>query len=284
MYPAIDFIFLSEEDMIKAGVLPVVCLTEIFRQAQQSLIVMNAHRIMNGEPLKLDAVDSDFFFLPRVDPLQSASAVADLISKRLPAAYGYSPMEDIQVLCPSRKGDCGTFNLNRKLQAVLNPPDKNKAELTTAGGRIFREGDRVMQVKNNYHIPWEKDGESGEGIFNGDIGLLQKINYAAGVMKIRFDDRTAEYPTNNLSELEHAFAVTVHKSQGSEYPVVIIPIIDCPPMLMYRNLLYTAITRAKKILVAVGDAERIAAMAANARQNKRYSALTAFLNGTDSAL
>ncbi|MBQ6065783.1 MAG: ATP-dependent RecD-like DNA helicase [Clostridia bacterium] len=265
-------------DLIGSGFLPVVCLTEIFRQAQQSLIVMNAHRIMAGEALCLDAVDSDFFFLSREAPLSAAATVTELIAKRLPAAYGYSPLEDIQVLCPSRKGDCGTVNLNRRLQEALNPSDNDKNELVTPAGRIFREGDRVMQIKNNYNIPWEKSRESGEGIFNGDIGLLEKINYAAATMRIRFDDRVAEYPTTNLSELELAYAVTVHKSQGSEYPAVILPIVDCPPMLMYRNLLYTAITRAKQLLIIVGNAEKVSQMAANAKQNKRYSALLFFLS------
>lgn len=264
-------------DMIGAGCLPVVCLTEIFRQAQQSLIVMNAHRIMAGEPMRLDAVDSDFFFLSRDIPLHAAATVTELISKRLPAAYGFSPMDDIQVLCPSRKGDCGTVNLNRKLQEMLNPHDKMKNELVTPGGRIFREGDRVMQTKNNYKIPWNRGSEAGEGVFNGDIGLLKKINYAAGIMKIQFDDRTAEYPTTNLTELELAYAVTVHKSQGSEYAAVIVPVVDCPPMLMYRNLLYTAITRAKRLMILVGNETRIRNMAANTRQNKRYSALKTFL-------
>ena len=264
-------------DLIGAGVLPVVCLTEIFRQAQKSLIVMNAHRIMAGEPMRLDAVDSDFFFMSREQPLQAAATVTELIAKRLPAAYGYSPLEDIQVLCPSRKGDCGTVNLNRKLQEALNPADKDKNELATPAGRIFREGDRVMQIKNNYNIPWEKDREAGEGIFNGDIGLLEKINYAAAKMRIRFDDRVAEYPTTNLAELELAYAVTVHKSQGSEYSAVILPVVDCPPMLMYRNLLYTAITRAKQLLIIVGSEARITQMAENIKQKKRYSALKYFI-------
>lgn len=265
-------------DLIGTGFLPMVCLTEIFRQAQQSLIVMNAHHIMAGEPLRLDAVDSDFFFMLREQPLQAAATVTELIAKRLPAAYGYSPLEDIQVLCPSRKGDCGTVNLNRKLQEALNPADKDKNELATPAGRLFREGDRVMQIKNNYKIPWEKDREAGEGIFNGDIGLLEKINYAAATMRIRFDDRVAEYPITNLSELELAYAVTVHKSQGSEYPAVILPVVDCPPMLMYRNLLYTAITRAKQLLIIVGNEQKITQMAANIKQKKRYSALKYFLS------
>ena len=264
-------------DMIGAGILPVVCLTEIFRQARQSLIVMNAHRVMSGEPMALDVVDNDFFFMRREVPLQAAVTVAELIAKRLPAAYGYSAFDDIQVLCPSRKGDCGTDNLNIRLQAALNPPDKSKAELKTPSGRIFREGDRVMQIRNNYNIPWKKGGEEGEGIFNGDIGLLEKISYAAGIMKIRFEDRVAEYPSNNLSELVLAYAVTVHKSQGSEYPVVILPVVDCPPMLMYRNLLYTAITRARKQLIIVGNEAKLNAMARNVTQKKRYSALKDFL-------
>lgn len=264
-------------DIISSGVLPVVCLTEIFRQARKSLIVMNAHRIISGEYPTLGVNDSDFFFIKREDALSASDTVLSLIEKRLPAAYGFSPFEDIQILCPSRKGDLGTVNLNRRLQAVLNPPHKTKNELRTSGGRIFREGDKVMQIKNNYDIPWEKGREQGEGIFNGDIGILKKINYAAGIMKIEFDDRVAEYPSDNLSELELAYAVTVHKSQGSEYPVVIIPVADCPPRLMYRNLLYTGVTRAKKILVLVGSEEKIYSMTDNNKQNKRYSALKEFL-------
>lgn len=264
-------------DLTESGILPVVCLTEIFRQAQKSLIVMNAHRIIQGVPPQLDVNDSDFFFMRREDVFSASDTVLQLISKRLPGAYGLSPFDDIQILCPSRKGDLGTVNLNRRLQEVLNPPARTKNELRTSGGRIFREGDRVMQIKNNYDIPWTKDGEEGEGIFNGDIGILRKINYAAGIMKIDFDDRTASYPSDNLSELELAYAITVHKSQGSEYPVVIVPLVDCPPMLMYRNLLYTAVTRAKKILVIVGNEDKLYKMAENNKQNKRYSSLKEFL-------
>ncbi len=264
-------------DLVGAGILPVVCLTEIFRQARKSLIVMNAHRIISGEPPALGVVDSDFFFMRRDDVISASDTVLQLISKRLPYAYGFSPLDDIQILCPSRKGDMGSVNLNRKLQAVLNPSDRTKNELRTSGGRIFREGDKVMQIKNNYDIPWKKGAEEGAGIFNGDIGILKKINYAAGTMTIEFDDRTATYPSDNLSELELAYAVTVHKSQGSEYPVVIIPAVDIPPRLMYRNLLYTGVTRAKKILVIVGSEDKILAMTANNKQNKRYSSLKYFL-------
>ncbi|MBO5395875.1 MAG: ATP-dependent RecD-like DNA helicase [Clostridia bacterium] len=264
-------------DLIGAGILPVVCLTEIFRQAQKSLIVMNAHRIISGEKPELHVNESDFFFMKREDVATASDTVVQLSAKRLPDAYGFSPFDDIQILCPSRKGDLGTVNLNRRLQAVLNPPDKTKNELRTSGGRVFREGDKVMQTKNNYDIFWKKGNEEGEGIFNGDIGILKKINYAAGTMKIEFDDRVADYPSDNLSELEHAYAVTVHKSQGSEYPVVIMPLLDCPPKLMYRNLLYTGVTRAKKILVIVGDEEKVEKMTYNDKQNKRYSALKDFL-------
>lgn len=264
-------------DLTQSGILPVVCLTEIFRQAQKSLIVMNAHRIIQGVMPQLDVNDSDFFFMRRDDVFSASDTVLQLIAKRLPAAYGLSPFDDIQILCPSRKGDLGTVNLNRRLQEVLNPSDRTKNELRTSGGRIFREGDRVMQIKNNYDIPWTKDGEEGEGIFNGDIGIIRKINYAAGIIRIDFDDRTASYPSDNLAELELAYAVTVHKSQGSEYPVVIIPVVDCPPMLMYRNLLYTAVTRAKKILVIVGSEDKLYKMAENNKQNKRYSSLKDFL-------
>ncbi len=264
-------------DLIESGILPVVCLTEIFRQAQKSLIVMNAHRIISGEMPSLHVNDSDFFFMKREDVLTASDTIVQLTSKRLPDAYGFSPFDDIQILCPSRKGELGTVNLNRRLQAVLNPPDRTKNELRTSGGRVFREGDKVMQTKNNYDIFWKKGNEEGEGIFNGDIGILKKINYAAGTMKIEFDDRMADYPSDNLSELEHAYAVTVHKSQGSEYPVVIMPLLDCPPKLMYRNLLYTGVTRAKKILVIVGDEEKVEKMTFNNKQNKRYSALKDFL-------
>ncbi len=263
-------------DIIGSECIPVVCLTEIFRQAQKSLVVMNAHRIITGEMPELTKTDSDFFFMKR-DNSQTPQTVAQLLARRLPDAYGFDPFTDIQVLCPSRKGDSGTVNLNRLLQSSLNPKHKTKNEVTTTGGKLFREGDRVMQVKNNYRLEWHRGAEEGEGIFNGDIGILKKINYAAGTMTIEFDDRTADYPTDNLSELELAYAVTVHKSQGSEYPAVILPLSGVQPMLLYRNLLYTAVTRAKKMLVIVGNEEIIFRMVQNNRQNKRYSALKEFL-------
>lgn len=264
-------------DLIASGVMPVVCLTEIFRQAQKSMIVMNAHRIIGGEYPVMNRTDNDFFFMPRETPALTADTVTALVSKRLPDAYGFSPMTDIQVLCPSKRGECGTQNLNKRLQAVLNPADRNKNELRTPGGRIFREGDRVMQIRNNYNIHWEKGSEVSDGIFNGDIGLIRKINYLTATMEIDFDGRIAQYPNDNLSELELAYAITVHKSQGSEYPVVIIPLIDSPRPLLYRNLLYTAVTRAKKILIIVGDADRVMGMTDNNKTHLRYSALRSFL-------
>lgn len=266
-------------DLIESGIVPVVCLTEIFRQARESLIVMNAHRIIGGEMPVLGVTDSDFFFMKRDTSLTTAQTVIELAAKRIPQAYGLSPFDDIQVLCPSKKSDCGTFNLNLKLQSALNPHDALKNEISTVGGRVFREGDKVMQTKNNYNIEWKKCSEENSGIFNGDIGIIKRINYASGYMLIDFDGRLAEYPTDNLSELELSYAVTVHKSQGSEYPVVILPLIDCPPQLMYRNLLYTAVTRARKILIIVGDADRVEKMTENNRRNKRYSALKTFLCG-----
>lgn len=267
-------------DLIQSGRLPLVQLTEVFRQAKKSLIVTNAHRIIEGDHPVLDRKDGDFFFLKRESSLDTAKTVADLIANRLPMAYGFSPLDDIQVLCPSKKGDCGVENVNLRLQAALNPSDKTKSEVSTYGGRIFREGDRVMQIKNNYNIEWQREdeSESGAGIFNGDVGVIKKINYASGKMQICFDGRVVEYPTDNLSELMLAFSITVHKSQGNEYPVVILPLIDIPPMLTYRNLLYTAVTRARKMLIIVGSEEKINAMIANNKKNRRYSLLVHFLD------
>ena len=264
-------------DIISSGVMPVVRLTEIFRQAQKSLIVMNAHRIIGGAMPVLDKTDNDFFFIGRTDGPATASTVADLVSRRLPEAYGFSPFSDIQVLCPSKRGDCGTAAMNNRLQAILNPAHRSKNELRTTGGRVFREGDRVMQIKNNYDLHWKKGSEENDGIFNGDIGVIEKINFLTSSITIDFDGRITDYPADNLSELDLAYAITVHKSQGSEYPVVVLPLIDCPYPLLYRNLLYTAVTRSRKILIIVGAAERIARMVENNKTNKRYSALKAFL-------
>ncbi|MCD7774649.1 MAG: ATP-dependent RecD-like DNA helicase [Clostridiales bacterium] len=260
-------------DIIDSGIVPVVRLTEVFRQAKQSLIVTNAHGVIEGGEIILDSHDNDFFFMQRESPLNAAETVETLCAKRLPKAYGYSAIGDIQVLCPSRKGDCGTVNLNRRLQAALNPPAKDKTE-HKIGLRLFRTGDKVMQIKNNYDIPWERGRESGAGLFNGDIGIIKEINVKNEIMLLEFDDgKQVSYPMSYANELELAYAVTVHKSQGSEYDAVVMPIIDAPPKLRYRNLLYTAITRAKKLMIIVGSRDRLYQMIANNRQNKRYSML-----------
>ena len=264
-------------DIIGSGMIPVVKLTEIFRQAKESLIVTNAHDVIEGREPVLDAKDNDFFFMSRENPVVAASTISDLCAERLPKAYKYSPTANIQVLCPSRKGDCGTINLNRQLQNVLNPQSDNKCECKVAG-RLFREGDKVMQIKNNYDIPWERGRESGSGLFNGDIGIIQEINVKNECMRIIFDEgREVVYPIPSAAELELAYAVTVHKSQGSEYDCVVMPVADVPPMLLYRNLLYTAITRAKKMIIIVGSREKVEKMIANNKQNKRYSMLKTML-------
>ena len=264
-------------DIISSGIVPVVELTEIFRQAKESLIVTNAHAVIEGRQPVLDAKDNDFFFMLRDNPLTASKTTAELCCERLPRAYGFSPISDIQVLCPSRKGDCGTINLNRHLQSVLNPYDEKKTECKVAG-RLFREGDKVMQIKNNYDIPWERGPESGSGLFNGDIGIISEINVKNECMRIVFDDdREVVYPIPSAAELELAYAVTVHKSQGSEYDCVVMPVADVPPMLLYRNLLYTAITRAKKMIIIVGNREKLDKMIENNKQNKRYSMLRTML-------
>ena len=265
-------------DLIGSGLLPVICLTEVFRQAMDSLIVTNAHRIVGGDMPVLDRKDGDFFLLERTNPYTAAKTVSELVSKRLPQAYGLSPAEDIQVLCPSKKGEVGTVHLNTLLQNSVNPPDEKKAELTV-GFRTFRMGDKVMQTKNNYDVIWEKaDGETGEGIFNGDIGVIEQIDPRAETARIRFDDRTVVAAKEQLVEMELAYAVTVHKSQGCEFPAVIIPVVSVLPNLCYRNLLYTAVTRAKKLLILVGTAEEVEKMVRNDKKTRRYSALQYLLH------
>jgi len=263
-------------DLIESGVLPVVKLDEVFRQAMQSLIVSNAHRIVQGEMPLMNKTDSDFFYMPRADAVSASNTVVELCKSRLPKAYGYSPITDIQVLCPSKKGQAGTVNLNRILQQELNPREKSKKEITLLT-RIFREGDKVMQIKNDYNICWTKKGEDGSGIFNGDVGIIEKIEPSSNCLTIMFDGRRATYPYENLNELELAYAVTVHKSQGSEFEAVIIPAIDIVPQLCYRNLLYTAVTRAKSTLIIVGNQNQVYKMVENDKKIRRYSALNAFL-------
>ena len=263
-------------DIIDSGLLPVVALTEVFRQSLESLIVTNAHKIVNGEYPDLSKNDRDFFFLSRGNIISAASTVVDLYTNRLPKAYGYNPIEDVQIICPSRKGELGTVSLNRSLQKLLNPPSPDKEELELSG-RIFRQGDKVMQVKNNYDIMWTKGRQSGYGIFNGDIGIIQAVNHNSKIMKILFDDRTAIYAFENAKELEHAYAVTVHKSQGCEFEAVLMPVFAVVPQLSYRNLLYTAVTRAKSRIILVGSKDQVFSMVDNDKKARRYSALKHFL-------
>lgn len=263
-------------DLINSKALPVVELNEVFRQAMESLIVTNAHKIVRGEMPEIHRTDKDFFFMDRAQPNAAAATVAQLCSTRLPNAYGYSPTEDIQVLCPSRKGEAGTVNLNKVLQKCLNPAAKHKRE-KNFGQRIFREGDKLMQIKNNYNITWQSGEKEGMGIFNGDIGVLEKIDEPAQVFKVRFDDKVADYPFESHTELEHAYAITVHKSQGNEFDAVVMPVTGVVEQLAYRNLLYTAVTRAKKLIVLVGSVQTVEKMTANNSKAKRYSALKNFI-------
>ena len=259
-------------DLITGGAVKTICLTEIFRQAQQSLIVMNAHAVNRGELPVLTVKDRDFFFMKRRTAESVVQTIADLCARRLPENMGIRP-EDIQVISPTRKGETGTINLNRVLQAALNPPQPSKKE-KYCGEICFREGDRVMQIRNNYDILWKRpDGGSGTGIFNGDIGIICRIDPYEDQVHIRFDDRDAVYDSDMLPELELAYAITAHKSQGSEYKAVIFAVFGGAPLLLTRGVLYTAITRARELLILVGNEEVVAQMTYNNRRDKRYSGL-----------
>ena len=267
-------------DLIATKRLPVVQLNQIFRQSMQSLIVTNAHKIVDGQMPDLTVRSSDFFFLPYSNPAEISSTIVDLCASRLPASYGYSSMTDIQVLSPTRKGELGTVELNKKLQAVINPPDKKKNEITIKGV-VFREGDKVMQIKNDYNLPWTKlDGTSGEGVFNGDLGVLCGIDRRASIVTVQMDDRIVLYELEAATELELAYAMTVHKSQGNEFTAVVMPMYPGAPQLYYRNLLYTAITRAKSLLILAGTQKTIQTMVENDRKTRRYSGLYYFLTGS----
>ncbi len=259
-------------DLILSGCVETVILKDIFRQSQESLIVTNAHRIHNGEYPVLNRVDRDFFFVGREDEGTIAETVTSLILERLPRTYGKSITEQIQVISPSKKGRGGVAELNTLLQERMNPPTPFKKE-KGAHNIFFREGDRVMQIVNDYEISWEKNGIEGQGIFNGDIGRIEEINLGEKYLRIRFDDRLAFYPFEKLKNLDLSYAITVHKSQGSEYPVVIIPIYRCAPMLLTRNLIYTAVTRAKKMVILVGDPTIVYRMVDNTKEILRYTTL-----------
>ena len=261
-------------DIIGSHRVPTIGLTEIFRQAQQSDIVMNAHAVNAGQMPVPSRADGDFFWLKRSDPASVIETVAQLCASRLPSHYGLLPSQ-IQVLSPARRQGSGTFALNRRLQEALNPPSESKLE-KRFGDWVFREGDRVMQVRNNYDIVWERmgDGEQGTGVFNGDVGEILQIFPQQECMTVRFDDRIATYTYDMLNELELAYAVTVHKSQGSEFDAVVLALSDgLPRRLLTRNILYTAITRAKQLLVIVGSQNTVAYMVDNNQKGRRYSAL-----------
>ena len=265
-------------DLVASGLFPTVQLKEIFRQSMASLIVMNAHQIVEGKMPDLSRRDSDFFFMPVAEPEDAAKLIVSLCSQRLPKSYGYSSVSDIQVLCPGRKGELGTAELNKLLREAINPPSKDKTEVKI-NGTLFRLGDKVMQVRNDYNLPWTKeDDTSGEGVFNGDMGVVTEIDRPGGVLRVQIDDKEVLYDFEHASnELEPAYAVTVHKSQGNEFTAVVIPVLKPPMQLCYRNLLYTAVTRAKKLLILVGTRGTIEAMVENDRKTRRYTGLGRFL-------
>ena len=263
-------------EVIRSGKVPTICLKRIFRQAKRSLIVENAHNIVSGRPLQKGGKEDDFFFL-EADGEACQKLICDLVTTRLPRSYGFDPIRDIQVLCPTKMGPCGTQALNSLLQDLLNPPAQGKPQLQSAS-RVFRVGDKVMQVRNDYEIVWHRDGgEQGVGAYNGDIGIVESINTRDRSMVVRMDDRKLIYPAENLGELETAYAITIHKSQGSEFAAVVLPAAQVPPRLCYRNLFYTGVTRARKLCVVTGRRDTVAAMMANVRQNLRYSGLAALL-------
>ena len=267
-------------DIIESGRFATVRLCEIFRQAQESLIVTNAHAINRGEMPNLAVKDKDFFFLRRDRDRDIAATVVDLCKNRLPRAYGNMARNGLQVICASRKGEAGTENLNVLLQQALNPRERGKSEHSFRE-RIFREGDRVMQTRNNYDIAWtrEYDGKEGNGIFNGDIGIIESIEVAEREMTVIFDDRRVVYDFSLLEDLEHAYAITVHKSQGSEYPMVVMPMCTASQMLHTRNLFYTAVTRAQNMVILVGREDIIKEMVENNRRSMRYTGLCHRLGG-----
>ena len=267
-------------DIMESDTVDTIRLTEIFRQAGESMIIVNAHRINSGEYPFLNEKDKDFYFMERRDEDSCLALLVELAGKRLPAYIGSSdPLSDIQVLTPTRKGPLGTVALNEVLQKALNPPAADKNE-KSIGGRIFREGDKVMQIRNNYQIGWKRrrDLAEGQGIFNGDVGLIRRIDSEYGRVTVVFDDeRFVEYEFAQMDELEHAYAVTVHKSQGSEFPVVVMPVMNVPPALATRNLLYTAVTRGKELVVLLGRRDRLFSMVDNNSIRLRYSGLGARL-------
>ena len=264
-------------DLIASQAVTVIKLQEIFRQARKSCIVTNAHKIVSGELPDLSRKDSDFFFFKRNSPEAVCELLVDLARTRLPKAYNYSPVDDIQIIAPSRKGTLGTVEMNKLLQEKINPHDDKKPEVK---GKLFtfRLGDKVMQTRNNYDIIWKKDEEQGTGVFNGDIGKIININMMTRNVIIDFDGRLTAYPFDTLDQIELAYAVTVHKSQGCEFEAVIMPLLGSFEKLCYRNLLYTAVTRARKLLIIIGSEEDISRMVENNRRTRRYTCLKKMLS------
>ena len=266
------------KDIINSNAFPVVKLTKIFRQAAESDIIVNAHKINAGQNISMDNKSRDFFLLQRDNANVIINVMLQLITQKLPKYVNATPY-DIQVLTPMRKGELGVDRLNQILQQYLNPPSEEKNEKETIHG-LFREGDKVMQIKNNYQIEWEVKNNrgfqlnSGTGVFNGDCGIVREINLFAETMTVEFEEgKTVQYGFAMLDELELAYAVTIHKSQGSEYPAVVMPLLTGPRMLFNRNLLYTAVTRAKKCVTIVGKKETVEMMIANESDLRRYSSL-----------
>ena len=268
------------KDLSECGLLSVITLDKIFRQAMKSRIVTNAHRVVKGEmPVIDNSHDSDFFLINESIKYNVPKRILSLVTQRLPASYGFDGINDIQVLCAGKKGETGTQNINAVLQNAINPPSKNKRELKYKGYTL-REGDKVMQIKNNYDVPWFKENDSGQGVFNGDIGILKVIDKVDNTITVQFDDKQALYTLESVRELELAYAMTVHKSQGSEFNAVVMPVISVPENLAYRNLFYTALTRAKKLIVLIGNEQTVNAMVKNDKKSRRYSALKFFIENS----
>lgn len=264
------------QTLIESRRIPVVRLTEIFRQAQESCIIRSAHQIVNGEMPDLREKQSDFFFFDRRNANEAAAFLKDLYSRRLPQAYGFKPQSDIQVISPTRKGILGTVTLNQMLQETVNPAQYGKMIMKNLL-YTFREGDKVMQIQNQYDMEWAKDGERGTGIFNGDMGTVTVIDKAANTLKVDFDGKIVTYRPDQLDQLELAYAVTVHKSQGSEFEAVILVLPEGRDRLSYRSLLYTAVTRAKKLLILIGSPYKVHEMVQNHQRTVRYSCLSDML-------
>lgn len=265
------------KDMIECKKIKTVHLNEVFRQAAQSLIVTNAHKIVKGSMPEITVRDNDFFFMQRNNNSTIAQTVIDLCTTRLPRTYNYSPLWDIQIICPTRIGEVGTQRLNVLMQQQINPPSPEKTEINV-NGVIFRLGDKIMQTKNNYDIVWmDKENAEGAGIYNGDIGIISQIDKANKTVVVAFSDKTAAYDFDEMTEVEHAYAITVHKSQGSEFEAVILPIMPYKSKMYYRNVLYTAVTRGKSLLIIVGNHQTLSYMVSENKKTVRYTNLLSFI-------